>query len=304
MTRVVFLGTPAAAVHALQHIARVTDVGLVVTQPDRPKGRSKEPWPSHVKTAANDLQMTVVQPENRNDLLANLRQAAPFDVGIVVAFGQILTHEMLQIPEHGFLNIHFSLLPRWRGAAPVERAIMAGDSMTGATIIKLDEGLDTGPVLTAQAIDLGGDDTGGAVTERLADIGARLLVRTLDSYLDGTLNVVPQVKEGSTYAKKLSPKDRPIQLEEGLSIAERRIRALSPSPGATAVIDGEPFKILAAGPAETTPAVGTWELVDGIPVVGLSDGGLEVSLLQPPGKKVMAGGDWARGIRRSGGVVE
>ncbi|MEA1902908.1 MAG: methionyl-tRNA formyltransferase [Actinomycetota bacterium] len=303
MTRIVFLGTPSAAVPTLVELAKSHDVGLVITQPDRPRGRSGRAMPPPVKEAALDLGVQVTQPETRQELDAAIRDAAPFDVGVVVAYGRILTGEMLAVPTLGFVNVHFSLLPRWRGAAPVERALMAGDSMTGVTIITIDEGLDTGPVLTAQGVDIDKTITGGQLTDVLANVGARLLGTVLPAYVDGSLMPESQVEEGSTYATKLSASDRRILLEESRETTVNRVRALNPSPGATLVIDDEVFKILSVEASTLEPEPGTWVIDRGVPVVGCSDGGLVLVELQPPGKTPRAGVDWARGSRRTSGAV-
>ena len=196
MARVVFLGTPQAAVPSLHELTRHHEVVSVITQPDRPKGRSGRPVPPPVKTAAIDLGLAVAQPGSRGELTSAVSEAGPVDIGVVVAFGRILGREALEIPSHGMVNAHFSLLPRWRGAAPVERALLAGDPMTGVTIIRLDEGLDTGPVLTAQAVDIESDENGGELTRRLADLAARLLGQTLGHYLTGDLVPVEKTDEG------------------------------------------------------------------------------------------------------------
>lgn len=303
MARIVFLGTPVAAIPALEMLVGRHDVGLVVTQPDRARGRSKTPSPPPVKELAASLGLETAQPENRAELTGAIDHAAPFDVGVVVAYGRILSPQVLAIPMMGFLNVHFSLLPRWRGAAPVARALMAGDTMTGVTIIRLDEGLDTGPVLTAQAVDIDRDENAGELTLRLANLGARLLLSSLDAYLDGRLVPVPQTDEGSTHADKLAATDRPLRPADTVEVALGRVRGLAPSPAATLEIDGKRHKILKARAHPVGVDTGLWRAVEGVPVVGLSDGGIEVVLIQPPGKGVQEGADWLRGRRRDSGLV-
>lgn len=210
MARVAFLGTPQAATPTLEALADTHDVVLAVTQPDRPKGRSKRPQPPPVKNVAGRLGIPLSQPRNRGEIEAALGEAGPLDLAVVVAYGRILTPVALGIPAHGILNVHFSLLPRWRGAAPVARALMAGDAMTGVTIMKLDEGLDTGPILTAQAVDIADGENAGHLTDRLAEVGARLLVDSVDGYLSGEIQPLPQSDDGVTYAAKIEPHDRPI----------------------------------------------------------------------------------------------
>lgn len=303
MTRVFFLGTPDAAVPTLSALATRFDVGLVVTQPDRPKGRSDKPTPSAVKTAAFDLSIEVAQPESASELLEAVVAKGEFDLGVVVAYGRILKPEVLELPRQGLLNVHFSLLPRWRGAAPVERALMAGDPMTGVTIIKLDEGLDTGPVLTAQAVDIAASENGGDLTARLALLGARLVADVIPGYLAGDVEPVPQTDEGVEYAAKLASEDR--ALDPGGDSVEfvNRVRALAPNPGATLEIDGERFKILEARLAEAGPGEGHWVVEEGRILAGVGSGTVELVRVQPPGKRPMAGGDWLRGARSQGGSI-
>ena len=303
MARVVFLGTPEAAVPALDSLTQRHEIPLVVTQPDRAQGRSKRPVPSPVKRLASAKGLTVAQPEDRSELAKQFEDHGPFDVGVVVAYGRILRPEILEAPDRGLLNAHFSLLPRWRGAAPVARALMAGDAMTGVTIMKLDEGLDTGPILTAQAIDIPPGVDAGQLTESLAKVGARLLVETIPSYLDGSSEPVPQSDEGVSYADKLEKHDRPIDTAAEPESVVAQVRGLAPSPAATLDIDGEIHKILAARVADTPVQPGAWVVVDGRPLVGLAAGTIELLRLQPPGRTPQAGGDWANGRRRAGGLV-
>lgn len=303
MIRIAFLGTPVAAVPTLELLAESNDIALVVTQPDRPRGRSKTPMPPPVKEAGEALSLPVAQPESQGALRLALEQRAPLDVGVVVAYGRILPPEVLEIPEHGFLNVHFSLLPRWRGAAPVERALIAGDDMTGVTIIRLDEGLDTGPVLTAQAIDIPVEDDAGKLTTRLANVGARLLTSVLEDYVQDRIEPVDQSSDGVTYADKITAEDRILEGDGSVVDFVNRVRGLAPSPAATIDIDGERHKVQVAAPHTASPEPGTWEAHGGIPVVGLRDGGAALVELQPPGKRKQSGQDWLRGRRRRGGTV-
>ena len=181
MSRVAFLGTPEAALPTLRALAADHDVAVVVTQPDREKGRGRAMSPPPVKVEGDRLGLRVVQPTSAGELNEALDSAVRLDLAVVVAYGRILRPEALAIPSGGMLNLHFSLLPRWRGAAPVSRALMAGDPMTGVTIFRLDEGLDTGPVLTAQAVDIDDEETAGGLTSRLATLGARLMTGAIPS---------------------------------------------------------------------------------------------------------------------------
>jgi len=181
---------------------------------------------------------------------------------------------------------------------------MAGDSMTGVTIMKLDEGLDTGPVLTAQAVDILPDENAGELTSRLAVLGARLLSVSIGPYLGGDLVPVAQSEEGLTYAERIEPADRPLDIWSTVGEVANRVRALAPVPGATLDIDGYRHKILEVRPASSHTTPGTWEAKGGVPIFGLSDGGLEMVTLQPPGRNPQAGVDWVRGRHRDRGIVE
>jgi methionyl-tRNA formyltransferase len=295
MTRIVFLGTPGAAIPTLETLARDLDVGMVVTRPDRPRGRSLRIEPPPVRVRAHELGLKLAQPTTSEELDALLAREGPFDLGVVVAFGMILGREAVVAPKLGMLNVHFSLLPRWRGAAPVARALMAGDAMTGVSIIKLDEGLDTGPVLTAQAVDIKGEETAGELTGRLALLGAGLLRSVLPAYVAGDLVPVPQVDEGVVYATKLKADDRPLRPSMSQVETINRVRALSPVPGATIDLDGEILKVLRARPHPHRLAPGVLDVVNDRPVLGVRNGGVELVEVQPPGKRAMPGADWTRG---------
>lgn len=304
MTRIVFLGTPDEAVPTLDALAGRFQVDLVVTQPDRPRGRSGTPRPPAVKERAVELGIDVAQPERRSDVGPAIAGAGEFDLGVVVAYGRILGPDVLAHPDKGLLNVHFSLLPRWRGAAPVARALMAGDTMTGVTILKLDEGLDTGPVLTAQAVDIGREENAGELTERLARLGARLVTSVIPGYIEGSADPVPQSDAGANYAAKIRAEDRPLDLDATPKEFIDKVRGLAPDPGATLVIDGEPHKVLGARESEWSPARRNWEIHGDTPVVAVGEGGVELVELQPPGKRPQTGDDWARGRRGSRGKVE
>jgi len=303
MTRIAFLGTPGAAVSSLRAVARLLDVVVVITQPDRPRGRSGTPVPPPVKTEAEALGLPIRQPEDAGEIRVALESTPGLDLAVVVAYGRLLRPEALSVPAHGMLNVHFSLLPRWRGAAPVARALLAGDSMSGVTIIKLDEGLDTGPVLTAQAVDIGPEETAGELTSRLAVLGARLLTEAIPPYLEGELRPVGQSDEGMTYAARIEVTERPLEAGGGRLAAVNRVRALSPEPGATLDIDGETHQVLRAAFHDLTPGPGKWLEAGGRPVAGFADGGVELIEIQPSGRRVMSGSEWLRGRHRSSGLI-
>lgn len=295
MEPVIFMGTPAAAVPSLVALSDICDVDVVVTRPDRPRGRSGRPQPTPVKVEAEQLGLAVVQPHDRDQLREMLARRLRPDVGVVVAFGMILEPAVLARPVRGFLNVHFSLLPRWRGAAPVERAIMAGDVTTGVTLMEMDEGLDTGPVVAASATAIGPDETGGEVTDRLARMGADLLAATLPGWIDGTVTSEPQAAVGSTYAPRIVAEDRDVDSSFEVATFVNTVRALAPDPGARLWIGDQPHKILQVARSSWTPAPGTWVDADGTPILGLADGAVEIRLIQPPGKRPMAGDAWLRG---------
>lgn len=304
MSRIAFLGTPGAAVPTLRALAAEHDVAVVITQPDRPKGRSRKPTGPPVKEEAEKLGLLVRQPTNGSEIAEALESVEGLDLAVVVAYGRLLKPEVLAVPAHGMLNVHFSLLPRWRGAAPVARALLAGDPMTGVTVIRLDEGLDTGPVLTAQAIDIRPEETTGELTSRLALLGARLLTQAVPDYLRGDTGPVPQTNDGMTYAAKIDAAERALLVDGPALEAVNRVRALSPEPGATLRIDRETHQVLRARQSVASPEPGTWVTDEGLPVAGFVDGGIELVEIQPPGKRPMSGAAWLRGRHRGSGTVE
>lgn len=288
------MGTPEAAVPSLQRLADVATVGLVVTRVDKPRGRSGRPQPPPVKEAATELGLEVAQPAGSREV-AELLDGRSFDVGVVTAFGMILRPEVLSVPRHGFLNVHFSLLPRWRGAAPVERAIMAGDEETGVTIMAMDEGLDTGPIVSQLSVPIDHDETGGELRERLARLGADLLAETLPGWLEGRLEATPQDDERATYASRIEAEDRLIDPGSAVSETVDRVRALAPRPGARLQIGDEYHKILRCRPAPFPLPPGEWTQRKGTPFFGVADGAVEIVTIQPPGGRPMSGEEWLRG---------
>jgi len=297
------MGTPAPAVPTLAALTSQHDVGLVITQPDRPKGRSKRPAASEVKEYATSAGLTILQPDSPEDLKEAVESQGMFDAGVVVAYGRLLSPGILNLPRMGMLNVHFSLLPRWRGAAPVSRALMAGDTMTGVTIIEMDEGLDTGAVLTAQALDIANDVDAGALTSHLADMGASLMLGSLPSFLNDSVRPVAQSDEGATYASKITAQDRPLNINVQADAFVNQVRGLSPSPGATIEIDGQQHKVLKAKVSAYRAHSGSWDLIEGSVVIGVRDGSVEIVTLQPSGRNTQSGPDWARGRRATSGRV-
>ncbi|MDO9025225.1 methionyl-tRNA formyltransferase [Zwartia sp.] len=268
--RVGFAGTPEFSRLALEAILKAGfEVPLVLTQPDRPSGRGLKLTPSAVKQCALEHDLPVFQPRSLRldgkypeDALAARQalDAAQLDVLVVAAYGLILPAWVLQTPRHGCLNIHASLLPRWRGAAPIQRAIEAGDTHTGITIMQMDEGLDTGDMLLVEALDINAQDNAGTLHDKLAEQGARLIVQALQALPTGGLSPTPQPEHGTTYAAKLDKAEAALDLNESAQQLARRVRAFNPVPGATLRLPNiaEPIKVWnAVAMPETTTTVAT-----------------------------------------------
>lgn len=292
--RVVFMGTPEAAVPSLRALAENFDVLAVYTRRDKPRGRGRKLAPSPIKEAAAELGLEIVQPKSLRGEADALRAREP-DVLAVVAYGMILPSDVLDVPPMGCVNVHFSLLPRWRGAAPVERAILAGDERTGVVTMLMDPGLDTGPMLLREEIEIGADDTNGTLTHRLAEIAAPLLVRTLNDLEAGALVPTPQDDAAATLAPKIEPAEAELDPNEGAIELERRVRAMSPSPGAFLWFRGQRLKVLAASITDGEGTRGT--VVEPGFGVQTKDGRLVLEEVQPEGKRPMAADAYARGYR-------
>jgi methionyl-tRNA formyltransferase len=291
-TRIVFMGSPDFAVPSLRALVKNFYVVGVVTQPDRPAGRGRKLKAPPVKVLAAELGIPLLQPERLYkdpDAIAQLRAWAP-DLIAVAAFAQILKPEVLDLPPHGCLNVHASLLPRWRGAAPLNAAILHGDSQTGITIMKMTPGLDTGPMLTRRAIPIGSQDTAGSLFDRLADLGAELLVETIPSYLRGVLQLEPQDESQSTYAPMLKKADGELDFSQPAGYLARQVRAYHPWPGTFFRWTSGTLKVHAAHAVDkVSPGVAVHTVEVGKPAVGTSEGLLVLDEVQPAGKKTMAG---------------
>jgi methionyl-tRNA formyltransferase len=294
--KVAFAGSPAAALRPLRALAASDhEVAIVVTQPDRPVGRSGRARPTPVAEAAEELGLRLLRPPTINaPEVIELVAGTGAEALCVVAFGQILRAGVLD--RWPCLNVHFSLLPAYRGAAPVERALMDGVARTGVTIMEMDPGMDTGPIVATAAVDVGHEETGGALTERLSEIGAPMLVAAVDALAAGRLRSTPQPEEGVSYAPKLTADDRALDPERPARELADRVRALAPHIGAACTIDGRPFKIWAARPLEGAAAAGL-AVDEGRLVMGTADGGLELLELQPPGRNRMPVATFLRGYR-------
>ena len=303
--KLVFAGTPEPALPALEAlIASRHEVVAVVTRPDAPAGRGRKLVASPVAQLAEQAGIEVLRPgrPREPEFLARLAEIGP-DCCPVVAYGALLPKPALDIPRHGWVNLHFSLLPAWRGAAPVQHAVLAGDEVTGASTFLIEEGLDSGPVFGTVTELVRHDDTSGDLLERLARSGSRLLVATMDGIEDGTLEPRPQPGDGVSLAPKISVEDARIDWTAPALRVDRVVRGCAPAPGAWTLFRGERLKLgtvrLAAGRSELAP--GEIAVAKNTVRVGTGSHEIELGEVQPQGKKRMAAGDWARGSRLEAG---
>ncbi|GGP64348.1 methionyl-tRNA formyltransferase [Streptomyces abikoensis] len=300
--RLVFAGTPEVAVPALDALIASDrhEVVAVVTRPDAPAGRGRRLVASPVAERAEEAGIEVLKPvrPRDEDFLARLREIAP-DCCPVVAYGALLPKAALEIPTHGWVNLHFSLLPAWRGAAPVQHAILAGDDMTGASTFRIEEGLDSGPVYGVLTEHIRPTDTSGDLLTRLAFAGSGLLAATMDGIEDGTLKAVPQPADGITLAPKISVEDARIDWTAPALRADRVVRGCAPAPGAWTTFRGERLKVMsvALDPARTELAPGEIAAAKNSVHVGTGSHAVRLQWVQPQGKKPMQAADWARGVR-------
>ncbi|MBH1936879.1 methionyl-tRNA formyltransferase [Streptomyces sp. AV19] len=300
--RLVFAGTPEVAVPALDALLASDrhEVVAVVTRPDAPAGRGRRMVASPVAERAEEAGIEVLKPNRPRDedFLARLREIAP-DCCPVVAYGALLPKAALDIPVHGWVNLHFSLLPAWRGAAPVQHAVLAGDEVTGASTFRIEEGLDSGPVFGVLTEQVRPTDTSGDLLTRLAFAGSGLLAATMDGIEDGTLEAVPQPAEGVSLAPKISVEDARVDWSAPALRCDRVVRGCAPAPGAWTVFRGERLKVMSLALTADRTGLAPGELVVGKNSVHTGTGSHAVELLwvQPQGKKPMKAADWARGVR-------
>lgn len=297
--RVVFMGSPDFALPSLNALIQNYYVTGVVTQPDKPAGRGRSLKPPPVKTLANQNNIPVIQPVSLKEpeTLVQLQAWNP-DIIVVAAFGQILRSPVLNLPPYGCINVHASLLPRWRGAAPIQAAILNGDEQTGVTIMIIDPGLDTGPILSQRAIAITEEHTAGTLSPILADLGAQLLIETLPDYLSGELKPQPQDETRMTYAPMLKKADGELDFNKPAEYLERFVRAYNPWPGAFTSLGAGRMKVHRAHDVDSaSPGVGIRIIHNGQPAIGTAQGILVLDEVQPAGKKAMPGDVFLRGAR-------
>jgi methionyl-tRNA formyltransferase len=296
--RIVFAGTPETAVPSLEAlVASRHDVVAVITRPDAPAGRGRTLTPSPVAVAAAAHGLEVLKPTkpSDSDFMAKLRALKP-DCCPIVAYGALIRREALDIPEFGWVNLHFSVLPAWRGAAPVQRAIMAGDEVTGATVFSLVEELDAGPTLGMITELIRDDDTTAELLERLADWGSKLLVDVIDHIEDGDISAIPQPEDNISYAPKLTTEDARIDWHRPAFAIDRHVRGCTPAPGAWTTLAGDRIKIFPARTADDSSlAPGRIATSKSEVRVGTTTTDLVLGDVQAVGKKRMPAADWARG---------
>ena len=298
--RIVFMGTPEFSVTVLEALAAAGhEIACVYTQPPRPAGRGQAERPSPVQARAEAMGLPVRHPKSLRTPEAQAEFAAlAADAAVVVAYGLILPQAVLDAPTRGCLNIHASLLPRWRGAAPIQRAIMAGDAETGVCIMQMEAGLDTGPVLLRRAIPIGAEETAGELHDRLSRLGAKAITEALDRL--GSLKPDPQPDAGVTYAQKIDKAEARLDWTQDAPHIDRQIRGLSPFPGAWTMIGGKRVKILRSRPAKGSGAPGT--VLSGL-TIACGSGAVDLTEVQPEGKPRMTAEAFLRGARIAPGAV-
>ncbi|QQE80737.1 methionyl-tRNA formyltransferase [Alicyclobacillus sp. SO9] len=314
--RVVFMGTPDFSVPILRSLAEHSyDIRAVITQPDKPVGRKRTLTPPPVKSEAQRLGLTVLQPKKVRDE-ASLDAIAKLDPDVIVtaAYGQILPQKLLEIPKAGCINVHASLLPRWRGAAPIHRALQNGDRKTGITLMEMVLELDAGPILSTRELSITAEDNVGTLHDKLAHLGAELLIATLPEYVAGHITPQPQPTDGITYANRILSDDEEVDFTNSSEAVHNHVRALSPWPGARTSWNGVRLKLWQTRQMSADSFTGTNHIGEGIVPESLTPGTVFASAqgsvlvqcrdkpvqlvqVQPAGKKAMAAEDWFRGIQ-------
>ncbi len=295
--RIAFAGTPDAAVPTLQALINSPhEIAFVITRPDAPKGRGQELTPSSVAKLAASNGLPIVKT---SDLSQVANQVADLDAVVVVAFGGLVPKNLLDVPMFGWINVHFSLLPHWRGAAPVQHAIMAGDDVTGITTFRIEEALDSGPVLAYITTSIGNNETAGQLLDRLSIEGAQLALATLQGLANNSIHPLAQPLDGVSYAPKITTAVARINWQEPALVIARKIRAMTPSPGAWTMSGQDRFKL---APVKLVPDVthltaGQLAFVDGQVYVGTGSHAVELDQIQLPGKTFTAANNWARNLK-------
>ena len=296
--RLVFAGTPAVAVPSLRALAAGPhDIASVITRSDAPLGRKRVLTPSPVAQAAEELGIPIIKADRLDAETTDRVTALEPELGVIVAYGGLVREPLLSAPPHGWINLHFSLLPRWRGAAPVQRALIAGDRETGASVFQLVAALDAGDVFAAERYTVPENATAGEVLDDLAEIGAPLLGRVVDGIADGSAVATPQHGE-PTLAPKLSLEDGALDFRQDAKSLRARIAGVTPEPGAHTTLDGARLKVLRASASAAPPLPPGQVVASGRDVlVGTATSPVRLETVQPAGKGAMAAGDWFRGLR-------
>jgi len=303
MPRTVFMGSPEFALPILRKLDTQYQIVGIVTQPDRPAGRGRVLTPPPIKILADELNLPVIQPHRLSepDAIQQLHIWAP-DLIIVAAFGQILRPGILDLPKFGCINIHASLLPRWRGAAPIQAAILNGDETTGITIMRMDPGIDTGPVLGQISIPISHEDNAGSLAVKLSELGADLLMETLPAYLSGELVSTPQDDSLATYAPMIKKEDGLLDFSAPAINLDRKIRAFNPWPGAFTYWNNQVLKIHRAHPVVVpSEPVGKYIIHQELPAITTGKGILVIDELQLAGRNIQTGKIFLNGVRNWGG---
>ncbi|MFI5775823.1 methionyl-tRNA formyltransferase [Nocardia sp. NPDC051570] len=304
--RLIFAGTPEPAVPSLRRLIESSrhEVIAVVTRPDAVAGRGRKVTRSPIGRLADEHGIPVFTPRKPSEpeFVATLTELAP-DCCPVVAYGALLPQQVLDIPRHGWVNLHFSLLPAWRGAAPVQAALLSGDEFTGASTFRIEAGLDTGPVFGVITEKIAVTDTAGVLLDRLAETGAHLLESTLDGIEDGIVQAVPQATEGVSYAPKVDVDAGHIRWHQPALAINRRIRSVTPAPGAWTEVDGKRLKLGPVEMVEESLPDATIEIRKSGVYVGTTTTAVRLTQVQPEGKRMMPALDWARGARLQPGTV-
>lgn len=298
--KIAFMGSPEISVPTLKALADNYTVTCVVTQPDREAGRGKKITQSAVKQAALDLGLPILQPERlrKPEAFEELAAYKP-DLIVVLAYGQILRSNVLELPRYGCINVHASMLPKWRGASPIQAALLAGDKTTGVTIMKMDTGVDTGDILSTEEIPVEDDDTCASLSAKLAVTGAELLVQTLPLYLNGSITPEPQNNDKATFSGLIKKQDGELDFSQSASALERKVRAFNPWPSAFFDLDGAITKVHKARiePFSGVVPANSRSIIAGFPAIAAVDGWLVLEEIQPAGKKSMSGKAYLSGCR-------